>query len=935
MTHTSKIACEQLDYGFLLLVHLICADKQIHSKEIKYLNELGDRANVSQQTKYEMYKILAQDRHSLTLDCIRKRIEIEQRSPVMEQILTIFYDEGLFGLSEEEAIARIASMCSWSQKGIKRIIKARGYKAASNYKISLAASRSSKTGIDYGFLLLVHLICADKQIHSEEIKYLNELSDRANISQPTKDEMYKILAQDSHHFTLDRIAEQVSVQERSELMQQILAIAHLDGGLSFEEEKLINKIGKFWNWSEEEIDWHKEYTEKFASSRRGRIKQETLLAEKEYSQAIESCSKIALEDYQYAELAFNKTESTLKTLILSLEEAMLRIENKNSKARTANEVAKQLIESKEQLDTQIIKELEQVKESHQAKERALGYFTIAFMGRTKAGKSTLHSIITQEGWESIGVGKQRTTRFNRIYEWKNIRIIDTPGIGAADAGGRDDEEIAKSTVDEADVICYVVTNDSIQETEFKFLELLKEKAKPLIVLLNLKHNLRDSRRLQHFLKNPDKLFAKEGKSGIGGHIDRIRRYAKQHYANNYFDIVPVMLLAAQLSSEPEHQKNKDKLYKASRIQDFLDSIRESLIKHGSIRRSQTFLGSTVGSIKKPDKWITEQKQAYKNFSNTLKCKQETIRDDIRKAQRDSCEYLEQQIKAIFQDVINTIPQFAESHWEAEEWKLNIAWKQRIKDLKLEKRLQLSGEEAVEKFSKEIKESLEEIGKELELVCQLKINDFQFNSLDEFNWMKLFDRNFLKIAGGIIGVIGAGLMFVVPPVGIAVGVIGAGLNLIGNFFTSKTEKRRKAVDNISSSLRQQVMQQRKSIIEKSTNNFEKYCSDVSKSINSYFNELTDGLDDISNSLEKAQKSLDSTVNYLNCGYAKRILDWSTEQYEPLTEANVKKVVAKVKRQSAREFRQSIIIQTKTEIKLKKSLEEIKQVIQEDISIKSHQ
>lgn len=178
-----------------------------------------------------------------------------------------------------------------------------------------------------------------------------------------------------------------------------------------------------------------------------------------------------------------------------------------------------------------------------------------------------------------------------------IRIIDTPGIGAPD--GKTDEEIAESVVPESDVICYVVTNDSIQETEFGFLRVLKEKAKPLIVLLNVKNNLSDSRRLEHFLKDPNKLFAMEGKSGLGGHIERIRRYAKQHYANDYFDIVPVMLLAAQLSCKPEHKQRKDKLFKASRIQNFLDSIRESLVKHGAIRRSQTLLGSTVGAINDP------------------------------------------------------------------------------------------------------------------------------------------------------------------------------------------------------------------------------------------------------------------------------------------------------------------------------------------------
>jgi hypothetical protein len=89
-----------------------------------------------------------------------------------------------------------------------------------------------------------------------------------------------------------------------------------------------------------------------------------------------------------------------------------------------------------------------------------------------------------------------------------------------------------------------VTNDSIQGTEFKFLQLLKDKAKPLIVLLNVKNNLRDSRRLEYFLKDPDKLFAMDGQSGLDGSIKRIRRYAKENYANDYFDIVPVLLLAA-------------------------------------------------------------------------------------------------------------------------------------------------------------------------------------------------------------------------------------------------------------------------------------------------------------------------------------------------------------------------------------------------------
>ena len=149
-------------------------------------------------------------------------------------------------------------------------------------------SNTSKTvseQLNYGFLLLVHLVCADRQIHSEELKYLKELGDRANISQQTKDEMEKILAQDDQYLTIDYIAKQVSVGQQSEVMRQILAMANLDGDVSSLERELVDKIGKIWNWSEEEINWYREYAEKFASSRKEKIQQETLLAGKEYSQA--------------------------------------------------------------------------------------------------------------------------------------------------------------------------------------------------------------------------------------------------------------------------------------------------------------------------------------------------------------------------------------------------------------------------------------------------------------------------------------------------------------------------------------------------------------------------------------------------------------------------------------------------------------------------
>jgi GTPase Era involved in 16S rRNA processing len=561
-----------------------------------------------------------------------------------------------------------------------------------------------------------------------------------------------------------------------------------------------------------------------------------------------------------------------------------------------------------------------VRDSLYAKQRALNHFSIAFMGKTKAGKSTLHAIITQDGWEAIGVGKQRTTRLNRVYEWKNIRIIDTPGIGAP--GGRTDEEIAESVIEESDVICYVVTNDSIQETEFQFMKLLKEKAKPLIILLNVKYNLRDSRRLEYFLKDPNKLFAMEGNSGLRGHIERIRRSAQQHYGNDYFDIVPVMLLAAQLSCEPEHQANKDKLFKASRMQDFLDSIRESLIKHGAIRRSQTLLGSTVGAIDSSDKWVTQQTQAYQELIDRLKNEREIMQKKIKVAAKDSREYLLQQIKAVFQDAEDAIPSFAEDHWNSNESGLKFGWEQKLKGIKFDERLKTADEESGKKFNNDVKEALEGVGNELKLIAQLGGDSFSFTEQDSNNF-----RDLLQIGGGILGVAGTFIAIFAPPVGAVMGIAAMVIGGSGRFFKSKNEKRCEAVQNIKNSLANQINNYKQTILQQVKDNFSKNCDVVDTNVNTYFDDLIQGLAAISIQLETAKRKLYKTTNNLNCAYAKRIVDWCLDTYEPLNAQSIYKTVAKVKR----DFGHSITIQTKFLLQLHLDPSEISRLLQEDIYI----
>lgn len=822
--------------------------------------------------------------------------------------------------------------------------------------------------LDYPFLLVTHMVCADQQIHSEESKALRELATQIGASQRTLAEMEKILAQEESQLSVEDLAPKVSPGEQSEAMSQMLAIAYVDGFCSALEREMAEQVARIWNWPAGEVQQQLAEAGAFTDTRfigehnqqqklsmgarllkRGdsilsralvdnvakltgseqkveQLRREILLTGPEYDEVIRQCAVIADEDYKFAELALKRALLALSKLGKNIQVAIEDIKHKTGgkgQATTAKEVAKQLEDTRKALSAEIIKEMESVRESLRAKERALNHFSITFMGRTKAGKSTLHAIVTDDGWDAIGVGKQRTTRFNRVYEWKNIRIIDTPGIGAP--GGKSDEEIAKSIIDESDVICYVVTNDSIQESEFAFLRLLKEKAKPLIILLNIKNNLRDSRRLEHFLQNPDKLFEMDGQSGIGGHIERIRRYAQEHYANDYFDIVPVMLLAAQLSREPEHEKKKKELFKASRMQDFLDSIRVSLVNHGAIRRSQTLLGSTVSAINNPYQWVNKEALVYENLTETLKNKRQTINKQIHRAGRDSRESLQQQIVSIFQDAINAIPSFAEAYWESNENQMKSGWEQKLKSIRFEERLKAASQENGEIFNKEVQEVLEEVGNELKLIAQLEGGKFQFVEQDS----KTFNKLAFKI-GSILLIPLAGLAL--TPLGLPalaataiVMVTGLTINWLADRFKSKDQKRGEAVKNISTSLNEQLSKHKQATLRDAEANFSKFCDSVAVNIDAYFEELIKRLDELATQLEEAKKKLSRRENYLNRAYAMRIIDWCTEENETLTDERIKETIVKVER----DFGRNMKIVTKSKVQRLKSLEDIKHILQEDI------
>ena len=106
------------------------------------------------------------------------------------------------------------------------------------------------------------------------------------------------------------------------------------------------------------------------------LRRKILLTGPEYNQAIQECAVIANEDYKYAENSLKHTYSTLKNLAKNIHNTTEVIQNNksnNGQANTAKEVAKQLATTRDYLKIETLKELEGVRGSLRAKQRALNH----------------------------------------------------------------------------------------------------------------------------------------------------------------------------------------------------------------------------------------------------------------------------------------------------------------------------------------------------------------------------------------------------------------------------------------------------------------------------------------------------------------------------------------------------------------------------------
>lgn len=732
------------------------------------------------------------------------------------------------------------------------------------------------------------MVIVDKEINQMEVDVLDNY-----LPLSKEDELYhqrmQIFSDDEERMKLKDLLDKLvmancSATQKTEIVTLLARIAYGDDYMASSELELLIKVGKLLKLDIGQIieETQSESNKRIDSSQLSSLKRFVGKMENTIYQNFANSDKKSVVDMMLGGLGYSAsiaqiTEDAEKDLarvtrIIDDLNSMLTAEYnhlasiKPSSKKVSKEVLKieQIIQGIRGSFNEIIdNSLTSNREVLDKKRRNIRYFTIAFMGRTKAGKSTLHKVITQQENDDIGVGKLRTTRYNRSWYWNKLRIVDTPGIGAP--GGEADTDIAKSIIDEADVVCYVVTSDSIQETEFDFFSTIKERNKPLYIILNVKSNLNQAIRLKRFIANPDDWRLGDGPQSIKGHIERIHDKLDGKYNMDAVRIIPIHLLAAQIALSGEQVSKTSKiLFDASNISEFTNSVKKEVQLSGSLKKSLSVIDGTSYQINTIWHKIYADLKSLKEGNEVLKKKQAKNYTFF----KNELTQVEQYLKTIFQgtrdDLHNRASAFASEHYDDED--AGKAWSKDMVVKSINKRLEQQIQERFNDLNEKIKSELEE------MIMDMRISLATNNIGSNVSGESVTNTRFA--AKVFVSVISTAL-FVWNPLGWSMAVLTV-VGIIGSFltslFTSKSEKIRKATEN----LRKQLCDSIDSGIDKNLKqvlkNTRKSMNDTYKSIDSVLKAYTKNADDIITDMDSLVKQVQEKENAINSLISLRILDF---------------------------------------------------------------
>ena len=552
---------------------------------------------------------------------------------------------------------------------------------------------------DIIFLIGSHLSVSDGEINEKEHKLLHQLCHPSDDACRLQSLIFSDAEDKISLKELVQLYYRESKGDNLPLLDTLFQVENADGYADPKDEAMIDEVAKLLNVPETTLEIYRSKYASLESGAQANIKlswadslkaafrslvievksdkedednYSELLSGATFAKKVKDIARVSQHDLEIAEKIMVDYNSRIQAESAEIDKNIFQLKQIQREDKEIKSLVDEIVKTNDWIREDVRQALRENLEVLEKKKRTINYFTIAFMGRTKAGKSTFHKVVTHEEKDDIGVGKLRTTRFNRSFYWENIRIVDTPGIGAP--GGKTDTETASSIIDEADLICYIVTDDSIQTTEFDFLRPLKERSKPLFIILNIKGDLDHPKRLERFLKDPLKWRNDKGKDDIQGHFDRINDALGDKYDMSMVEIIPLQLYAAVLMNQSDRFSDEDKssLLIGSNIQEYVRKVKKSIYKTGSLKKTQNIYDGCAYQINQVKSELIAKREAIKYRIEMVDKSLDSVISFVDKEKVSVESRIDTAISTAFQRLRNNAARFSEQYYD-ERKDLSSKW----------------------------------------------------------------------------------------------------------------------------------------------------------------------------------------------------------------------------------------------------------------------
>lgn len=495
-----------------------------------------------------------------------------------------------------------------------------------------------------------------------------------------------------------------------------------------------------------------------------------------YMNTLKECSAIAKQEYKEVSKKLKKLKKDLTSSQNVLVETILKLDESDINDKAVYDSIK-AVDNK---TTELLKTgFNNFENSFSKKRDNLSDFTVTLFGRTKAGKSTIREALTNGDGSTIGKGAQRTTRDVKTYNWNHLRILDTPGFDAYK--GEEDEKIAFSQVDETDLILFLVTSDSIEESEFEKLASLRRENKPVIILLNILYDLKHPIKKKQFLKNPKKYVSM---NAIKGHLNRLKFLSKKHFDIQNISVIPIHALSAFESNYAKGDE-KSNLYNASNFKYFSNYLTKEIETSGKQKRVQSFRDSYIFHLENSIKPVYEESyEGLKPIVRLLRKKQFELKNWFDKFIPDKNDEIERKVEELFEPLFNQLDCFIDQNIENSDF--TDKWNNTVSNYITENKIKSIQENVITDMNRYLEEFFEEFKFDMNLSVS-KIKSEGISGVKKGSTGKVVRWSGAAVGTASAVILSAAVSNSWNPVGWGLAVVGIGLGIFSWFWGDDTKR----------------------------------------------------------------------------------------------------------------------------------------------------